>query len=492
MINSLDLCLLAALVNNRGMLEPMRTCNGLKFRYARMPAPPVAFSPPQVANKRIVPNKGLKLDARVALVNDRRPHNDIVAQEAMVPEIADIMIAGQPIEPAGSGTWIVTNPSNLRPLGTVRNSDEQQWRAALHAAQGASTGWGRLQTEQRARFLAEVSEGLLTSQREIAVLHSRETGQVIAESIDMVHLAASYWRVEPTRTVVTGTSPVCLIRPRPDAALLDWSHFVAKRLASGSCCVVALPPQAPLTVLTAMTACKTLPRGVLSVLVGEPAGTMDNNVEAVSPTDTPTASDIVYVSSDADLDLAAAGAAAKRLYRSGQCAEQSVRVYVEQAQTYPFADRMHTYLAFLEAGDPVKSASDLGPMSSLDRIEEVQTRVADTLKKGALLKLGGRRYQPWGLTGYYFQPTLMIEGSGEERAPHDQIRGPVILLTPVRNLAAALADRPATGTLRVTLFARDIERTLAHINLDTKRIDFEHVTERRENWFPYHARAARQ
>ena len=404
------------------------------------------------------------------------------------------MIGEQCVRPVGPRTRVITNPSTLQPVDSVDVSDDQQWQATVHAAHMAAADWMQRSAEERAALLAAVGERLLANHRELALLHARETGQVFAESLDVVRRAAACWRVDPVATTPRALSPsaVCLVWPRSDAALLDWSRIAADRLARGVTCVAALSAQAPLTVLRASAVCEELPHGVLSMLVGEPAMAEDSSIECVRPADAPAASDIIYVSRDADLKLTAAGTAAKRLYHNGQRAEQSVRVYVERSLIFTLADRLHEYLAFLEAGDPIKPATDLGPLASAARLQEVEGQVGRALKRGALIKLGGRRYQPWGLTGYFFQPTLMIEGAGEERAPDDQIRGPVIILAPARDLSEALADRPDTDPVRVSLFAADVPRALATVDMGARRVQIDPIQSPGEDWFPYQGRTGRK
>lgn len=404
------------------------------------------------------------------------------------------MIHEQWASPLEFRTQVVTNPSTLKSVGLVRLSDGPQWQRAMREAHMAVADWMRRSAEKRGALLAAVGERLLAADRELALLHARESGQVFAESLDLARRAATCWRVDPVAAMPHEPSPrpVCLIWPRPDSSLLDWSRIAADRLARGMTCVAVLSAQAPLTVLRAAAACEELPHGVLSTLVGEQAMTGDSSIECVRPADVPAASDIIYVSHDADLKLAAAGTVAKRLYHNGQRAEQSARAYVEQSLIYTFADRLHEHLAFLEAGDPVNPTTDLGPLVSAARLQEVEARVGCVLKRGALIKLGGRRYQPWGLTGYFFQPTLIIEGTGEERAPDDRIRGPVIILTPVHDLSEALADRPNTEPLRVSLFAKDVSRALANVHMGTRRVQIDPIQSPGEDWFPYQARIARK
>jgi acyl-CoA reductase-like NAD-dependent aldehyde dehydrogenase len=222
-------------------------------------------------------------------------------------------------------------------------------------------------------------------------------------------------------------------------------------------------------------------------------------------------SDAVFVADSVGLNRTLAGAASLRLFHSGQRAGQSARIYVEQGMANGLADKFHEYLAFLECGDPRKSATDLGPLRSSAALQRVESQVARALKHGALLKMGGRRYQPWGLVGYFFQPTLMIEGRGEERVPEEEIRGPVVIVSPVRSLAEALSQERIA---RVAFFGNDLDSQLrlltaagvdfAVANLESSldrtldrfrnvpqgsvRIDI--VTTDQSSWFPYGAREA--
>jgi acyl-CoA reductase-like NAD-dependent aldehyde dehydrogenase len=223
------------------------------------------------------------------------------------------------------------------------------------------------------------------------------------------------------------------------------------------------------------------------------------------------AADVIFVGNSADTDLTLTGTASLRLFDSGQRAGQGARIYVEQQFSHELADDLHEYLAFLECGDPRKPATDLGPLRSSASLQRVEGQVIRALKRGALLKVGGRRYQPWGLCGHFFQPTLMIEGRGEERAPDEEIPAPVVIISPVRNLAEALRQQQAS---RVAFFGRDLEvqlrsLTAAGINFEVVNLTaplerimqsfgsaprgpvrIEPVTAEQSFWFPYRARSA--
>jgi acyl-CoA reductase-like NAD-dependent aldehyde dehydrogenase len=216
----------------------------------------------------------------------------------------------------------------------------------------------------------------------------------------------------------------------------------------------------------------------------------------------------VFVGQDCYLDVAVAGAATLRLYNTGQRPGQSTRIYVEAPLAYKFADRLHEYLAFLEAGDPRRPVTDLGPLRDAGTLLTATERLANALKQGAMVKLGGRQYQPWGLRGYFLQPTLLVEGVGAERVPHENIPGPVLIVSPTTDIGAALRDSvgPSHGPLRLAAFteqAEKLDRSLRAASFKTRvgvyvpqvdrdwtqgttnTLDVELIQGPQPDWFPY-------
>jgi acyl-CoA reductase-like NAD-dependent aldehyde dehydrogenase len=168
----------------------------------------------------------------------------------------------------------------------------------------------------------------------------------------------------------------------------------------------------------------------------------------------------VFVAQDADLDVAVRGATALRLYNTGQRIGQSARIHVDAALAYRFADRLHEHLAFLECGDPTKPATDLGPLCSDAALRVAAEQVGLALRQGALVKLGGRPFQPWGLRGYFLQPTLLVEGVGRERVPYEWIAAPLIIVSPTVDVGTAVRESAgmARSPLRLTTFTGQLSK----------------------------------
>jgi acyl-CoA reductase-like NAD-dependent aldehyde dehydrogenase len=417
---------------------------------------------------------------------------------------------------------LVHNPATLKPVGVAPFCDAQDVVLAMGAARRAVEHWRARPKEVRTALLVEVGRELSACAPAIAELQALESGQPYRECLDGVLAAAGCFTrladVDPrARRDVLWSSVPAPARPlvlRQDYPLLHWAFSAAPLLDEGSTLVCVAPRTAPLAVLRAARCAGALPGGVLNVLVAGPEAVTAALGEASlrehggssGTGEAGGGSDTVFVGDLAELELTLAGAASVRLFDSGQRAEQSPRIYVEQQISHELADKLHEYLAFLECGDPHNPATDLGPLRSSAALHQVEDQVVRALMHGALLKLGGRRYQPWGLRGYFFQPTLMVEGRGEERAPDEEIRGPVVIISPVRNLAEAVRQR---GVGRIAFFGHDLDVQLrsltaagikfevADLTAPLERIiqsfrcaprdivRIETVASARRSWFPY-------
>jgi acyl-CoA reductase-like NAD-dependent aldehyde dehydrogenase len=442
--------------------------------------------------------------------------------------VSEVLIAGV-WRPALSGAeLVVQNPATLKPVAAAPFCDAQDVVLSMAAARRALEGWRACPSEARMALLVEIGRELAACAPAIAVLQALESGQAYRECLAGVLAAANCFTQlsdqEPnaardghlSRESATGARPLVL---RQDYPLLHWARSAASSLAAGSTLVCVAPRSAPLAVLRAARCASGLPPGVLNMLVASQDavtaalgdGWLREPGRSAATEGAHNGNDLVFVGNTVELELALAGTASLRLFDSGQRAGQSARIYVEQQMSHELADKLHEYLAFLECGDPGKPATDLGPLRSSAALQEVENKVIRALTRGALLKVGGMRYQPWGLRGYFFQPTLMIEGRGEERAPDDEVRGPVVIISPVRNLAEALRQQQAS---RVAFFGHDLDAqlralTAAGIDFEVANLTaplegimqsfgsaprgpvrIEPVTAEQCSWFPFRARAA--
>jgi len=106
---------------------------------------------------------------------------------------------------------------------------------------------------------------------------------------------------------------------------------------------------------------------------------------------------------------------------AGQSCINPTRFLVERAVYGRFVDAFVTAAKAIKVGDGLDAATNMGPLANARRITAMEEMVADAVKKGAVLKLGGKRM---GTRGYFFEPTVLIDVPVEARAMNEEPFGP--------------------------------------------------------------------
>jgi acyl-CoA reductase-like NAD-dependent aldehyde dehydrogenase len=456
-----------------------------------------------------------------------------------------VWIGGARVEAPGRPGRTIQNPATLEPIETVPECAAPEVERAMQAARQAAPGWQALGPDGRAELLRHAASGVRARAPEIAALSTRETGQPLLESLDGVeraarlledpalHRSASASASTPRPTPHTPTPHTPMLRavlPAAHYPLIDLCARIAPVLAAGDVAVCRAPPSTPLGSLALVESLEALPAGVIGMVTGadETATALIDHpwvraLSAPSSLEARRPPQLLAVPRDADLELAVAGLVAHRLYDGGQRPAVCPTVLVEQPLVSALLERLHLYLAFLEVGDPSKPATDLGPLSSADGSATLETQVARTLKQGGKLVLGARRFQPWGLTGHFFQPTLFVRAPGGGIDLEEEILGPVLAICPVEDLDVSLNGLLRTRAADLTVLGGELDRVLASLEREAPQrlrilgpgagaprspldrvaasvrdtditppattglapIEVEHVTERAGWWFPY-------
>jgi succinate-semialdehyde dehydrogenase/glutarate-semialdehyde dehydrogenase len=438
--------------------------------------------------------------------------------------MAELFIQGEWLAADGESIHELIDPTTRKRAEFVRSASPDQRQRALEAAQGAHNAWSRRPAGERLASILGVVDEIRQAAGGLAERQSVESGQPLRECQDLVGAAVRRLRdgaanaeladpgpahataanagqacAEPmdARRITPDCAGVQVLQLRPRAVWPFWQSTLSA-IAGGSTMVCELPANQALSSLAIARCAHQLPPGVLNVV------TVDSEEQPA----TDTATEFVFVGQDCYLDVAVAGAATLRLYNTGQRTGHSARIHVEASLAYKFADRLHEYLAFLEAGDPRKPITDLGPLLDERTLQTATERLASALKRGAMVKLGGREYQPWGLRGYFLQPTLLVEGVGAERVPHESIPGPVVIVSPIADIGAALRESVGTnhGPLRLSAFtgqADKLDRSLREASFALRASAYLPLVERgwargttntldvelrggpQPDWFPY-------
>lgn len=115
-------------------------------------------------------------------------------------------------------------------------------------------------------------------------------------------------------------------------------------------------------------------------------------------------SDPFIVLEDADLDLCATQAARGRLINGGQSCIAAKRFIVMESIADAFEQKMKEKMEAVVVGDPLDSATQVGPLAREDLVVDLDAQVQKSIAQGAHLLTGGKRLDR---PGYFYAPTLL-------------------------------------------------------------------------------------
>ena len=152
-------------------------------------------------------------------------------------------------------------------------------------------------------------------------------------------------------------------------------------------------------------------------------------------------SDPFIVLPSADLEKAAKVAVEARIQNAGQSCIAAKRFIVHERIHDEFAQRMARRMAELRVGDPNEDATDVGPLSSRQVLEDLDDQVKRMVAKGAKVLAGGKRVER---AGFFFQPTLLTDAGPGTPGREEEVFGPVATIFKVRDVSEAIELGNAT------------------------------------------------
>lgn len=139
---------------------------------------------------------------------------------------------------------------------------------------------------------------------------------------------------------------------------------------------------------------------------------------------------------DVDLEMAVDSIVNYRFMNSGQTCDGIKRLLVHESIykdcLFMLVDRVKSK----RLGNALDSGVDIGPLVSKRQLESIQSQVADALKKGAKVELGGK--VPDNLHGAYYEPTILSNISFNMDVWTQEIFGPVLPIVPFSSTQEAI------------------------------------------------------
>ena len=410
-----------------------------------------------------------------------------------------LLIGGERVD--GDGTPLeVEEPARGEVFASVALPSEEQVDAAIASAREAARAWAATPALERGEMLHEVAARVRAKTDELAEVMTREGGKPRIENSDEVGWTAAafdYYAemgrnfagrvippIESSQLALVVKEPMgvvaCIVPWNYPLLLLAWK--LAPALAAGNACVCKPSELTPLATLALADCFEPLPAGVVNIVPG--GGDVgariveDARVDCVAFTGSvETGQAIAHTCIDrvarinlelggkdpfivcadvaAEIDVAARGGAWAAYLNAGQVCTSAERFYVDRSIYDDFVGAFVDHARSLRVGDPLDSATDMGPMVSAAQRAKVERQLETAVGSGAEIVFGGDH--AGHDRGYFMAPTVVTGAAAETALLSEETFGPVAPIVPVRSLdeAIELANSTRFG-LGANVYTRDL------------------------------------
>ena len=398
----------------------------------------------------------------------------------------------------------VVDPARGEPVARVRRDDPADLRSIIDAAASAQRPWADLTAYERGEALLGTATRIRASLEDLTAVMTAESGKPLREArAEWLNAAAVFeWCAEegkrvygrivparvPGRRIWVLRQPIGVV-----AAITAWNFPAAlaarkwaAALAAG-CAVIGRPSErTPLSALAmaGLAHQAGVPAGALQVVVmpGRPTAEAfidDPRVRLISFTGSEETgswlleraarshteirlelggSAPVIVLDDADPEAAASLSLAAKFRNAGQVCIAPARFLVTEPVADGYVGALASRFDALRVGPGTDDATDVGPVIDETAIERLSGMVTEAVADGARLLRGGRRLDR---PGTFFAPTLLDGVGNGDRISGQEIFGPIVPVTRVRDARAALAAANDTRFgLAAFVHTRDLDRAI--------------------------------
>jgi succinate-semialdehyde dehydrogenase/glutarate-semialdehyde dehydrogenase len=417
----------------------------------------------------------------------------------------DLLIGSKWEEGTGKTRIPVVNPSTGDTLTSVANATVADAIRAIDAAQNAATAWAATAPRARAELLRACFEKMVANVDWLAQLISLENGKALNDAKGEVLYAAEFFRwyaeeavrLEGELSVApSGANRIVVMYQPIGVSLLitPWNfpaamatRKIAPALAAGCTCILKPATETPLTAyaIAQIMLEAGIPAGVVNVITTKDAGPVvqamlhDVRVRKLSFTGSTEvgrvllhgAADNIINSSmelggnapfivldDANIADAVAGAMIAKMRNGGEACTAANRFYVQRGVYEEFTRQLVAKMGAVKLGEGCSADTGCGALINSAAVAKIESLVADAVKRGARVLLGGEVPQR---PGFFYPPTVLVDVPAGAEILQQEIFGPVAALVPFDSVeeAIALANDTEYG-LVAYLYTGDLKRGL--------------------------------
>ena len=415
-------------------------------------------------------------------MTDQQLNSTISVGDREITVPTGLFLGGEFVPASDNGTLGVVDAATGEEFVNIQSATEDDARRAMDIAADAQKEWAKSTPIQRSEILYKIFQLIMENTEDLALLQSKELGRALPDSTGEVAYGASFFRwfsqqamaiSGEYRTSPKGDSRVVThhVPVGPVLAITPWNfplamiaRKVAPALAAG--CVSVVKP-AQMTPLTALYLGKLMrdagvPEGVVQILPTSSA----RNISALLDDDrlrkfTFTGSTEVgqelaseamkktmrvslelggnapfVVLGSADLNKAVDSAVTAKMRGAGQVCVAANRFIVHDSLVKEFTAEVVKKVEDMKIGPGTQKDVQVGAMVSKKERDKVRDLVANAVKEGATVELGGvealeklsETHPELDQNGFWFPPTVLSNVSPDSEIANTEIFGPVFAI----------------------------------------------------------------
>jgi len=395
----------------------------------------------------------------------------------------DLLIGDRWREGAERQRIDVINPSTGAVLASVASATVKDGLESIEAASRAAADWAATPPRKRAELLRACFERMVANAEWLAHLISLENGKALSDARSEVMYAAEFFRWYAEEAVrlegEISTSPsganriVVMYQPIGISLLITPWNFpaamatrkIAPALAAGCTCILKPAEETPLTAYAVAQIMLEagIPPGVVNVITTDDPGPVvkamlhEGRIRKLSFTGSTEvgrlllheAADTIVncsmelggnapflVLDDANIGDAVAGAMIAKMRNGGEACTAANRFYVQRGAYEEFTRQLVAKMEAVKLGEGTSPDTGCGALINEAAVAKIESLVADAVKRGARVLLGG--VAP-SRPGFFYPPTVLKDVPPGSEILKQEIFGPVAVLVPFDSIDEAIA-----------------------------------------------------
>ena len=372
---------------------------------------------------------------------------------------------------ASNETYDVINPATEEIIGKASKANSADVQKALKSAEKGLQVWKNTSPWERSKVIRKISELIRQRVDVLSKWLTLEVGKPLTEGPGEVGGAADIfeWNSEETKRIFgeinqsrfSNTKIHVLYQPvGVVAALVPWnfpvilaSRKISTALAAGCSVIVKPDVITPGSVMELVDICREagVPPGVVNLLSGDPSEISSQLISSdiikkISITGSTRVGKLILkqaaekvqrvtmelsghspfiVFDDVDLNKVTDMAITAKFRNNGQVCISPNRFYIHESKKEEFVNLFVDKTKKLKIGNGMDVDTQLGPLTTEKRLNEIEELVEKTKQEGAKVLLGGKR--PAGFNkGFFYEPTIFDNVKDDYTIMKQEPFGPLV------------------------------------------------------------------